>query len=250
MTEPAPKTYDLSRFSLSDMIRCGAEIRRAAEQAKTMEEAAGQLVHFLYGTFRPTNGTTGCALVRCFKTHPYAALPEELKDFALRLMPQGTGVSADLRCLALLATAGDQPEWNDRRTSLGHQAIPLPSAEFVEQAPMIAQLFRQLGLEIPHAIAPSPELLLDVDQRAFSVFHVPDAPDSPYVPAQADFVRKYSIASVLGFGGMLPNGDIFAVIMFSKVYIPRETADLFSTLALNVKLALLPWLHGPVFADE
>ncbi len=46
---------------------------------------------------------------------------------------------------------------------------------------------------------------------------------------------------MLGFGGMLPMGDIFVVIVFSKVRIPRETAELFRTLALNVKMAALPF---------
>ncbi len=52
---------------------------------------------------------------------------------------------------------------------------------------------------------------------------------------------KFGVRSVLGFGGMLPLGDIFCVILFSKVAIPRETAELFRTLALNVKLAALPF---------
>jgi hypothetical protein len=40
---------------------------------------------------------------------------------------------------------------------------------------------------------------------------------------------------------MLASGDIFVVILFSKVEIPRDTAELFRTLALNVKMAVLPF---------
>ena len=63
----------------------------------------------------------------------------------------------------------------------------------------------------------------------------------------AEFVVPFGIKSVLGFGGVLPPGDLFAVIMFSRVPVPRETADLFRNLALSVKLAILPFSRGPVF---
>jgi len=54
----------------------------------------------------------------------------------------------------------------------------------------------------------------------------------------------FGIRSVIGFGGMLPSGNLFAVILFTKVPIPRETADLFRPLALSVKLAILPFDSG------
>ena len=47
---------------------------------------------------------------------------------------------------------------------------------------------------------------------------------------------------------MLPGRDLFAVILFSRVPIPRSTAELFRPLALCVKIALLPFVNGPVFA--
>jgi PAS domain S-box-containing protein len=47
----------------------------------------------------------------------------------------------------------------------------------------------------------------------------------------------------------LPGGELFTIIMFSRVTIPRETADMFRTIALGVKLALIPFVCGPVFAS-
>ena len=52
-----------------------------------------------------------------------------------------------MQCLTLMATVGENPEWNSRKNSAGHKAIPLPSAEFVAQIPMIAQLIGQFGLD-------------------------------------------------------------------------------------------------------
>jgi light-regulated signal transduction histidine kinase (bacteriophytochrome) len=46
----------------------------------------------------------------------------------------------------------------------------------------------------------------------------------------------------VGFGDLLPDGHLFAVVMFSKIPISRETAALFSHLSLSVKMALLPFV--------
>ena len=60
-------------------------------------------------------------------------------------------------------------------------------------------------------------------------------------------MRPYGVKSALGFGGMLPSGGLFAVILFSRAPISRETAALFQTVALNAKLAVLPFAAGPIF---
>ena len=71
-------------------------------------------------------------------------------------------------CLALLATAGDEPDWNDRDRSRGHRAIPLASERMVEELPMIAQLIRQLGLDVGSVLRPDPKLLVDMDQQQYN----------------------------------------------------------------------------------
>ncbi len=53
---------------------------------------------------------------------------------------------------------------------------------------------------------------------------------------------------MLGFGGVLSSGELFAVIMFSKVSIPRETAESFRGLAPSAKEAVQPFVGGAVFA--
>jgi hypothetical protein len=105
---------------------------------------------------------------------------------------------------------------------------------------MVMRLVQQLGIDIQQVVRPDAKLILDLEQRTFNVFHVERASGSEFIPAQ-DFVRQHSIASVLGFGGLLPSGDMFAVVMFTKVPVSRQIADLFKPVALNVKLALLPF---------
>ena len=241
---------DFAEFDLNDMIECGRAVRKAGESASSMEEAAGEIIRLFRRTLvdRQT-GEANCPLVRCFKTHPLSQLPPDLAQIAQGSLSDQRYLRPDLPCLTLLATAGDAEPWNDRRSSRDHAAIPLESVEMVERAPMIASLLRQMGLKIEAALNPDSRLILDADQHTFNVFHVEHAQGNPSIPAQADFIRRYGILSALGFGGLLPGGELFTVIMFSRVTIPRETADMFRTIALGVKLALIPFVRGPVFAS-
>ena len=239
--------YDLTSFSLRDMTECGAALRKLGSGASSMEEVANRIVRYLYEQFvDKQSGEKSCALVRCFKTLPFEQLDSKLREFARRLLGP-VAEQPDMRCLTLLATAGTRPEWNARQQSVGHQAIPLASPEMVSRTPMISQLVQQFGLEINTVLQPAPELMVDLQQKTFNVFHVEQAVGSPFVPAQQEFVVPFGVQSVLGFGGMLPSGNLFAVILFSKVHIPRQTADLFKTLSLSVKAAVLPLVESAVF---
>src|SRR5262249_27941617 len=115
----------------------------------------------------------------------------------------------------------------------------------VEGMPMVQQLLRQFGLDVGSVVGPDPRVLLDLSQRTYNVFHVEEALGSPYIPGQ-DFVVADGIHSVIGFGGLFPTGDLFAVILFTRARIPPETADLFRTVALNVRLGLLPYISRPI----
>ena len=114
---------------------------------------------------------------------------------------------------------------------------------------MISQLIRQFGLDVGKVLEPDEKFLLDYEQKTYNVFHVPHALGSPIIPAQQEFVIPHGICSVLGFGGMLPSGDLFATILFSKIAISREKAEMFKPLALSVKVALLDIAGEAVFAS-
>jgi hypothetical protein len=105
----------------------------------------------------------------------------------------------------------------------------------VEKAPMIAQLIKEMGLELSSVLKPSPDIVRELAGKRHGVFHVQDALGSPYIPAQDEFVRRFGIQSVVGFGGMLPSADFFSVILFSTVRVSPESADRFKSLALDVK---------------
>lgn len=240
--------YDIRNFTLKDMVETSAALRRMGAGAASMEQVTDRIVHYLYDQFvdRET-GEKSFVLVRFFKTHPYEELDEELRVFA-RGMLSAPPESPTMKCLTLLASAGALPEWNSRKSSTGHKTIPLPSELFVEQFPMIRQLVQQLGLEVKSVLQPDPEILVDLAQTTYNVFYIPEAVGSQYVVAQQEFVIPFNVRSVLGCGGILPSGNLFAIIIFTKVHFPRETADLFKTVALSVKMAVLPFDGKVIFA--
>ena len=242
-----PMSFSLTDFDLAEMLRCGLDLRRATKEAATMEEAAGIIVRYFHDAFRdPRSGERECALVRFYKTHAFGALEPELQAFA-RARMGGREPWDDMRCLVLLASTGDEPAWNSRRLSRGHRAIPLPSVQIVEQAPMIAELVREMGLDLEDVVAPRPQLVRGSEDRAYNVFHVAEAEGSPFIPAQADFVRPFGIRSVLGFGGLLLNGEMYAVVLFTRVPVPAESADRFRNIALDLRIAVSAFADGDTF---
>ena len=240
--------YDLTKFTQSDITECGNVLRTLGSGAGSMEETASRIVRHLYNNFvDPQTGKNACALIRFYKTHSYDQLDGGLQEFARGVLGKAPD-SPDMKCLTMLATAGEEAEWNARANSQGHKAIPLASAEFVAQIPMIAQLISQFGLEMGAVLRPDPSIIGDLARRSYNTFHIADAVGSPYIPAQDDVVVPYGVKSALGFGGVLSTGDLFVIIMFSKVPIPRETAESFRDLATKAKEAVESYAAAAVFA--
>lgn len=237
--------YRLDRFGFNEMIDCRARVRALFDHDNpaTLTAVAERAVDFFSRELIGQDGRPACALVRFFKTHAYHDLPDELQAVVRSSVPDP---APDLRCLTLLATRGDEPAWNSIALSRGHRAIPLANVEMVQRAPMIAQLITQLGLKISEVVRPDRALLLDQSDVNYNVFYVPRALGSPYIVAQEDFVAAHGIESVLGFGGLIASGDLFAVIMFSKVPITPEAADQFRVIGLNLKVAILPFARKPL----
>ena len=146
-----------------------------------------------------------------------------------------------MKCLTLFGTAGEKPEWNKRDRSRHYRSIPLAGTQSISQFPMVSQLLQQLGVDFTSRRQPESDRPIDQANHILNVFHVAEAKGSHFVPAQEEFVIPFGIESVLGFGGLLPSKEFFAVILFSKQKISRETAELFKPLAISVKLALLPF---------
>ncbi len=241
--------YSLSEFSLADMTRCGAELRKMGKNASSMEQVADKIVRYLYNHIVEEDTGARClSLVRLFKTHPYEDVDPELKRFAVDALGHEPEV-ASTKCLTLLATAGVKDERNSRLLSKHHKTIPLPSEEMVRAFPMISNLVSQLGLEVTEFLDPSPSMMLDIDQRTYNVFHVGDAVGSDFIVDRKSFVVPMGTKSTVGFGGMLPSGNLFRVIMFCTVHVDAVIASMFRTISLSAKLALLRFEDRVFSAD-
>jgi hypothetical protein len=244
-----PVMYDLTRLADPDLIL----IRRAlvaaiGGRATSMEAVAGKIVNFFYTQFRDSAADVpACALVRCYVTQRYEQLEPRLQPLVRRMFTQPP--QASMKCLTLLASAGDRPEWNDRTRSLKHQVMPLPSEAMVSRYPMIARMFQQFGIKLSALVAEDAAELHMLEHRTHNIFYVPDAAGSPYIPAQQEFVLPYGIKSVVGMGGILPYGNLFAVILFAKVPIPQPVIKHFASLAVDIKMALVPFGDKKVFEE-
>jgi hypothetical protein len=228
---------DVTDFTVGAMLRAGIAIRRVVRGCESLEAAANLIVRYFYDHCTGVAGERACALVRFYKTHAYGALEPAQQRFAaaqLGAIPP----RKSMRCLTLVATIGDEPDWSSRHTSRSHLAIPLPSADSIRSAPMIMRLVEDLGVDVESLVSSTPATARGTEARTYDVFHVEEARGSPHIPAQAEFVERYGIRSVVGFGGLLRSGELFAVILFSRDPIPARSATRFRTIALDVRSAL------------
>ena len=242
--------YGIDDLTRETMLECGRALEAVGKAGKHRQAVAQEIVNYFYDHFRSAeSGEPSCVLARCFQTSSYASMPLDYRYAADRLL-DFTPSDRRMRCLALLATRGDRLVWNDVATSIAHQAIPLPSVEVVSRAPMIARLLEQLGVPIEQLVRTTPDagFVMEESGESFNVFHVPQALASPFIPAQESFVEPFGVQSVVGMGGMLADGEFFAVILFTRVAVTREVAALFRELTLSVKAALLPFDSKKVFS--
>ncbi len=244
------KMYDLRQMTLRDVSECGLALRHLGHNANHMEDVCNNIIKYLDQNFvDKESGEKSCVLIRLFKTHSYEELTSDLQEYVREILGDN-GVDSNLKLLILMATAGKLPEWNSRDKSVGHKAIPIANKEAIARIPMLSQFLHQLDLNPDIVVKPDPNLFMDLEQQMYNVFYIPDALESPYIPAKTSFVIPFNVKSVIGFGGLLPSGNMFAVIMFLKVVVPRIKVDLLRPLALNVKMAILPFDDGRIFSDD
>lgn len=237
--------YLIDTFDAEALVSCRDALRGLMDGAISMEDVAQRTVRHLYERFTSASGEPACALVRFYKTHRFGMLPDEQQRFAGNRA--GGDIDAATSCLTLLATAGTAPAWNDPSHSIDHWVIPLVG-EDLEEAPMISALIHEMGIDERLVLRPTAPVKVDTHLRQYNVFYVAEAAGSPAVPAQDDFVLHHGIRSVVGFGGVLASGDVFAVILFTVVPVQEAALPSFRTLALTVKTAILPFtfnVFGP-----
>jgi len=236
-----PTLLDISQLSIDDLLQLALVLRECENDGSCMEEVAQSMVRRLFECLTSGDGIPACALVRLYVTQRFGDLDAGLQRLALETAPDDLrqDVTDSTRCFTLLASAGTEPTWNDRTLSVGHQAIPLVSEELIERLPMVARLLRDLGIEAASVVSPEPGSHIQRHHRRYDVFHVEDATTSPAVPAK-EFVREHGIKSAVGLGGVLPSGELYCVLLFSKVTLQDRVVELLGPLAVTMKAGIVP----------
>jgi anti-sigma regulatory factor (Ser/Thr protein kinase) len=212
-----------------------------------MEDAAAAMTRCLRGWFSSRGGSSDIVLAQVFQTAAWDALPPDVQQQVISQSPAGT--SAPERCLVLLGTDGDLPVWTDRRTPGDAAAIALTRREALTTPPLIPALAGTLGVTVDAFLPDSePELLDDLSQSV-EAFFVPEVTPGRHGPGDG-FVADHGVCSLIGFGAILPDGNAFTVMMYTKKPVSSHVAGMFRTVAVAAKLALLEALEKPLFNGQ
>ena len=240
-----PASADLGRFALGDLSRMASTLRNLGEGTGNLQAFADRVCRYLYDHLLDEAGQRQTLLVRFYATLAYDELPVTDRDGA-GPAPQPQP-EPDATCITLLATVGDQPAWNDRLASRGAQTQLLTDAAQIHGLPTLNAIVEQLGIEASALLVRRNRLRNAKDDKHYGVFHVADRTEDAADPAHG-FYEHYGVRSQLGFGGMLPNGGVFGILVFSRVCLPEESAHKWETLAHSIALGAFARGGVPVFA--
>ncbi len=228
--------YDLTQFSLRDMLDCGFAVRQISRNADNMTDASNQITQYLYqNLINQKTGEKLCSLVHFFKTHSYGELPPNLQKYARKCL-RNEQLSPQLKCLTLLSSAGEDPIENPYSDSLREQVIPLESQEAITRIPIISQLIHKQGIDPAVILKSTPNLRRDIDPKFYNLFE------------KKNFLIQSNIQSVIGSLDLLPSGNIFITLIFLKVNVSEEMLDSIRSMALNIKTGILAFDESSVFS--
>lgn len=182
------------------------------DELASFEQAAQVCCQALYNDFT-TEGDPAFALVRIFRLTTPQHIPDELRA---RITEDADAY------LTLMGTYGAEAAWCDRRQSQAHQVVALGD----NITPMMRAALDQTAL----TASTSKDLATEQEGDMTERFYVADAVDSPYVPDQNDFVKRYGIQSVLGLGGHFISGAGYLMAGFTRVFATPETVEAFTSM--------------------
>ena len=243
----AQAVADLTRFRVGDLVRMAGVIRSLGQDPTSLAAFADEVCGYLQGQLEHDSGERQAVLVRLYATMAFDDLPVLDQIHAERT--SNRVLTGDTTCLALLGTAGSKTAWNDRKASLGNRARPLAELDLAGN-PFVRALMEQTGLTAPVLLQRLQYRQPTGQRPAYGHLLLAHPEGSPLLPEQS-FLAEHGVRSVLGFGGGLPMGGSFGMVLYSSAEIGPEVAAMFSTLALSIALGAsarpgLPFFdHGP-----
>ncbi|MBA2485317.1 MAG: hypothetical protein H0V35_04325 [Nitrospira sp.] len=202
--------FTFANFTLPDLIEVLTTLRKAGLGADSMEETANRMARYVHESFLDReSGSRSCALVRFFVTRPYGMLDAELKTIARTMFGEMPDSPAH-KCLSCSVPPGINRN--------GMSGSAQKSSGF-SPPQRTHRLQHQDYLAADHAardrrkVRASSDPVRAVGGRTENVQYLSrtEAEGSPYIPQQQGFVLSFHIKSVLGFGGLLPSGELFTL---------------------------------------
>ena len=224
---------DLTRLELGDVARMAGVIRNLSDGQDSLQAFAEKTCRYLATHLRGENSDRQTVLVRFYSTLAFSDLP--VKDQVHAQRSTSVELADDTTCMTLLATVGKKASWNDRNASLGGRVIPLIDESQVVRHPLLAMVLEQTGLDMQTLLSRQEHLRPRSQRETYGHFHVPDPGGSPLIDSKG-FIDEHGVRTVLGFGGGLPTGGSFAIVLFTDAVVTPEHARLLGTLALSTSL--------------
>ena len=224
---------DLSELARNGLNDLRVSLKSQWPTCDSVEACARILVDELHGRL------PSAVLIRLYVTVPYRDLSLDEQRAAERIgakLDVAKRITDSTEVLCLLATRGVMDDWNDRRRSVDHRALPLVDDAFVSSAPMLDSLFAQLGIK--NASAPVQSERVGID----GIFFIDDATSARdgrgrhIVPAQR-FVEEHGVRSVFGFGGRYISGRIMAMIAFSRATLEAHDVRALASIGATFRTA-------------
>ena len=230
-----------------------SQVKPRVAGAHCVAEAASHLIDALYTRF-----TSSLVLARAFGTIEAQRLPLEERPFIERSVARldsNDDVDATTQILTLLASRGIEEAWNDRKRSRDHRAIPLISKQQIAKSPMISRLLEEIGFTAEWRES-NEGFAMKTFSNVSGIFYVADAARAlddqgrNVIPA-TDFVQKYAVATVFGFGGLYVGRHMsISVVLFCNNVVARRQAMTFVPLLEAFKDVTKHLVnHGAIFTS-
>lgn len=204
--------------------------------ADSAEEAAKDLANAFASQY------TSVVLARVFLVLRASRLPAPERAAAAAIAEGATGVTDRTPVLTLLGSTGREGAWGERKLSVGHRAIPLLDASFVQGIPMVAKLLSDLQVDfssLNQGSAVETRRLMGGQNGAFYVQDARETRDASgrhVIPDRA-FVERYGVKTVWGMGGAYADDSLAVAIIFTDELVDRLSVGRFASLISNFKMA-------------
>ncbi|NJK33169.1 MAG: hypothetical protein HC927_12610 [Deltaproteobacteria bacterium] len=206
----------ISQLGPAEALSLERRLQRAIHRAPSLEAAAQEYARTVYMAL-----SDSLVLLRVFAIVPWRELPAEDREFVRALSEaadMGAAISPDTPVLSLLGTMGTEPEWCERRRSVGHLGIPLISSEFVAGIPMISRLLKQIGVALDWIDRSDVAIVGKTFGIQSGVFYVADAATAVdsrgrKIIAAQPFVARHGVRTVFGVGGGYVGTPVYTTII-------------------------------------